>query len=534
MIPGFTDFELIGEGGFATVHRARDTKLGRDVAIKILRPAPDSADRLRRFGREANAMAELGWHPNIAVIHDSGTTDDGRAYLVMEYLAHGSLADRLASHGPIPEPEVAQIARQLADALDAVHGAGLIHRDIKPSNVLVGRRGEPKLGDFGIASTTNGQTTGLFAATVLHAAPEILLTGSATTASDLYSLGSTLHTLLTGTPPFHLADRDDPASLLDRMLTTASPDLTRHGVSTRLTRIIEQCLDMDPSARPASAAALRRLLDTEPVRPPPPHRPDADTPTGLLAPTGVIEPADPTGPAAHPGSGPPSTVVIAETPGPPPRTPTAPIAGPARPLPPRDARRRSPSVLILAAGLVAIFIGALVVAARWDRTSDDNPDERAASSTTSTVGPEAAGFVGHQGAYFQAAVPEGWERTLADDDRGYGFRSRWQNGEGHFVVIDVSLGQADGDHEGAARSIAATLGSRVTRDVAAEDIPGRREAFSFEFVGRGGDDRIDIFFPSGQHGFAVLAGGSLGTESEEILRIARTVAGSVQAGDGGT
>jgi len=133
-VDGFEIGASIGAGGFGTVHVADDAKHGRKVAIKILNDAPD-ADGQRRFDRERRAMGSLSGHPNIGVVHQSGLTDDGRLYLVMEYLSGGSLADRLAS-GPMSVSEVLAAAMPLTDALQRAHDLGVLHLDLKPENIL--------------------------------------------------------------------------------------------------------------------------------------------------------------------------------------------------------------------------------------------------------------------------------------------------------------------------------------------------------------------------------------------------------------
>src|SRR5262245_38749684 len=151
----------LGAGGMGEVYRARDTKLGRDVALKILPEMfADDPDRLARFEREAKALAALN-HPHIAQIHgfeDAPSTSSGQVgvrALVMELVEGPTLAERIAE-GPIPLQEAAPIARQIAEALEAAHDAGIIHRDLKPANIKVRDDGTVKVLDFGLAKALEG------------------------------------------------------------------------------------------------------------------------------------------------------------------------------------------------------------------------------------------------------------------------------------------------------------------------------------------------------------------------------------------
>ena len=145
-VPGLADVVEIGRGGFAIVYRARQVAFSRTVAVKLLARPDLDQQMLRRFQLECEAMGQLSWHPNIVVVHDTGATSAGLPYLIMEFLQHGSLGDRLKRQGPSPWEEVAQVGVQVAGALHAAHQAGLIHRDIKPDNILIGhfREGEAR------------------------------------------------------------------------------------------------------------------------------------------------------------------------------------------------------------------------------------------------------------------------------------------------------------------------------------------------------------------------------------------------------
>ena len=149
---------LIGEGGMGEVYRARDTKLDRDVALKVLPQAfTEDPDRLARFQREAKVLASLN-HPNICTVHDIGEVD-GRPFIVMEVVQGTTLQQQLTT-GPLPPRQVIDLGMQLADALGAAHAEGVIHRDLKPANVVVNDRGHAKLLDFGLAKLNPSVQTG--------------------------------------------------------------------------------------------------------------------------------------------------------------------------------------------------------------------------------------------------------------------------------------------------------------------------------------------------------------------------------------
>jgi len=146
--------ERIGAGGMGEVYRARDTRLGRDVAVKVLPEAmTGDADALARFEREARAIAAFA-HPNVCALHDVGR-DGGVDYLVMELLEGETLAQRL-ERGPLPVEEALRTGIEIAEALEAAHARGIVHRDLKPGNVVISPRGHAKVMDFGLARTTAG------------------------------------------------------------------------------------------------------------------------------------------------------------------------------------------------------------------------------------------------------------------------------------------------------------------------------------------------------------------------------------------
>ena len=202
----YAEPRLIGHGGMGEIYLARDRDLGRQVAIKLLAERfAEDAELRQRFTREALMAARLSTHPNMVTIFDVGEFRS-RPYIVMEYMAGGTLAEQ-AAEGPIPAGRALAWLGQAADALDAAHAEGIVHRDVKPANLLLDERGEVHVADFGVARVLDESTSGLTApGTVLGTAgyisPEQAQGQPSTASSDLYSLGIVAFELLTGSRPF--------------------------------------------------------------------------------------------------------------------------------------------------------------------------------------------------------------------------------------------------------------------------------------------------------------------------------------------
>jgi hypothetical protein len=259
---GYEDLVRIDQGGFATVYRARDARFDRTVALKVLRSDTLNDRQLRRFRAECLATGRVSSHPNIVTLYDAGTTLGHRPWLAMEYCSGGSLARKVAAQGPLPVADVISIGARLCSALHAAHEAGILHRDVKPHNVLLTSYGEPALADFGIASVVieDDTITETAAYTVVHAAPEILEGKAATAAADIYSLGSTLYTLLAGQAPFAKEARAGLAPLVSRILRNDLPAIARPGVPPELEQLLRMSMAAEPTDRPASAAELGAAL----------------------------------------------------------------------------------------------------------------------------------------------------------------------------------------------------------------------------------------------------------------------------------
>ena len=255
--------ELLGQGGMATIFRAVDTQLGRDVAVKLLRPEylrdPDFS---ARFRQEAQAAASLS-HPNIVTSYDYGEDPSG-PYIVMELVDGEDLATILRRSGPLPPRQAARIAAAVARALAAAHARGLVHRDVKPGNVLIGRDGRVKVVDFGIArAIAEAQMTlpGTTLGSVHYFSPEQARGETATAASDIYSLGIVLYEMLTGVRPWE-GDSAAAVGAGPPLRPGPGPDAaSARRVPPDLAAITRKALALEPDDRFASAAAMADALD---------------------------------------------------------------------------------------------------------------------------------------------------------------------------------------------------------------------------------------------------------------------------------
>jgi serine/threonine-protein kinase len=255
--------DRIGEGGTAEVFRARDQRLDRTVAVKVLRPQyGQDPDARARFSVEARSTAALA-ASNIVPVYDFGAADDGSLYIVMRYIDGPSLRSVLAERGSLPPAEAIELGREVAYALAAAHEHGLVHRDVKPGNILLDSAGTAHLTDFGIVKALAGADdltrTGVAFGTAAYLSPEQATGGSVDARTDLYALGVVLYEALAGRPPF---SGEDPITVSYRHAHDTPTPLSTlvPGIDADLERVVMQSLEKDPDRRPASAEEVAASL----------------------------------------------------------------------------------------------------------------------------------------------------------------------------------------------------------------------------------------------------------------------------------
>jgi serine/threonine protein kinase len=262
----------IGAGGMGEVYRARDSRLHRDVALKILPAALSTdAERLQRFAQESRAAAALN-HPNILSIYDIGEAH-GAPYVVSELLEGETLRDRL-QHGPLSSRKAVDYAQQIARGLAAAHEKGIVHRDLKPENLFIAHDGRVKILDFGLAKLTRpeadpsgdaptqqvGTEAGTVMGTVGYMSPEQVRGKSSDSRSDIFSFGAVLYEMVSGKPAFCA---ESAVETMSAILKEDPPDLagTSRNLSPALERVVRHCLEKNPAERFQSARDLAFNLE---------------------------------------------------------------------------------------------------------------------------------------------------------------------------------------------------------------------------------------------------------------------------------
>ena len=268
--------DSLGAGGMGEVYRARDTRLGRDVAVKVLPQAlAADAERLRRFEQEARAVAALN-HPNVLAVYDIGT-HDGAPYLVTELLEGETLRERLRG-GPLSVRKALDVAIQAGHGISAAHEKGIIHRDLKPANIFLTSDGRVKILDFGLAKLTEkeaqtpGETQGatltaggatepgVVLGTVGYMSPEQVRGKPADARSDIFALGTILYEMLSGKRAF---EKDSSADTMAAILKEEPPELSGEGkkIPPAVERVVRHCLEKNPAERFQSARDLAFNLE---------------------------------------------------------------------------------------------------------------------------------------------------------------------------------------------------------------------------------------------------------------------------------
>ncbi len=391
--------EPLGRGGMGDVYAAQDVRLGRPVAVKLLRwDWTERPEMRRRFEAEARAAARLN-HPNVIAVYDTGE-HHGVPFIVMERLSGRTLADELAT-GPLDPDRAVAVARQLLAALDAAHRQGVLHRDIKPANLLLTASGDIKVADFGIAKVAeqaDATVTGLVLGTPSYLAPERLAGEAASAGGDVYAAGVLLHEMLLGRAPFAATA---PLALLNAMQTTTPErvDHARPGLPPALGDVVERALARDPSSRYGTAAAMAAALgaaapraggpSTASVPPTAAAWPTGEGPSlAAIAPPGMADPAHAATRALAPPPGAPADATALL--GPPTAVDARPVgvaAAPAYPGPPAPAGPRGRRSWLIAVVAVLVAVIALGVAYALARSGDDGTDTPTTVPAATTTPP---------------------------------------------------------------------------------------------------------------------------------------------------
>ncbi|MEV6693236.1 serine/threonine-protein kinase [Micromonospora sp. NPDC051196] len=257
IVPGLTDLQVFARGGYATVYRATQISVGREVAVKVENRTLASERDQARFLREARAAGRMSSHPHVVDLFDVGVTIDQHPYLIME-LCDGSYAERMRT-SPLDAVEARDLGVKIADAIAHSHGAGVLHRDVKPANILYSHFNSAVLADFGLAvvAEMRDASVALEVLTPAYAPPEMFNHSPPSPAVDVYALCATLYAVMHGRPPRWQAERNPSLVTVLEMFHQPIPSLP--GVPGDLLDVLRAGMANDPGERP-SAAELRDLL----------------------------------------------------------------------------------------------------------------------------------------------------------------------------------------------------------------------------------------------------------------------------------
>ncbi|GAA1019891.1 hypothetical protein Aple_036850 [Acrocarpospora pleiomorpha] len=304
LVQGYEVLDILGQGGFGIVYRARQLAVGREVALKIDNRVLVSDRDRRRFMREVTSAGALSGHPHVADVYDAGVMPDGRPYMVLELCPGGSLADRLRKHGPLSVREVRDIGIKIADALAAAHAAGVLHRDVKPANILLNSYGLVALSDFGLATMPSAgegaeMSVTRESLTPAYAPPEAFDLSEPTATGDVYALAATLYALLSGRPPRFPQNGVVNIAVIMALHRQPIPDIA--GVPVALVDVLREAMASNPAHRTPTAARFRDALTLLTV----------DGTSAGPAPAALANPADRhreyAAPPGSPGSGSPGS-----------------------------------------------------------------------------------------------------------------------------------------------------------------------------------------------------------------------------------